>query len=394
MTQRDADTPVDAAELAALVHSLKLRAPRDAAELLAPLPVTTVQAALASLPPKLARRIAALLQQADDAGDAADDDIASLMQAAEARFAAHTTVAEAIAWLRATNEPQQVTYLYVVDDQAGLLGLVVPRDLLLAEPTAALSSIMLAAPFRLSLGTPLAEAVKASLQRHYPVYPVCDAEGRLMGQVRGWQLFEQQALELTAQSGRMVGVDKEERLDTGFWAAFKLRHPWLQINLLTAFLAAFVVGSFEDTITRIVALAAFLPLLAGQSGNTGCQALAITLRGLTLGDFEKVSVRRLVTKEALLGTLNGFLTGLVAGAAMWFTAGGTRGDPQALTLALVIVLAMTGACFASGIFGVLVPLILRRFGADPATASSIFLTTGTDIAGMGLMLFLATTLVL
>lgn len=397
MTPRDADTPVDAAELAALVHSLQRRAPRDAAELLAPLPEATVQAALAGLPPKLARRIAALLQQADDADDAddaTDDDIASLMQPAEARFAADTTVAAAIAWLRRTENPQQVTYLYVLDADARLLGLVVPRDLLLAEAETPLGRIMLATPFRLDLGTPLAEAVKASLQRHYPVYPVCDAEGRLMGQVRGWQLFEQQALELTAQSGRMVGVDKEERLDTGFWAAFRLRHPWLQINLLTAFLAAFVVGSFEDTITRIVALAAFLPLLAGQSGNTGCQALAITLRGLTLGDFEKVSVRRLVTKEALLGTLNGFLTGLVAGAAMWFTAGGARGDPQALTLALVIVLAMTGACLASGIFGVLVPLILKRCGADPATASSIFLTTGTDIAGMGLMLFLATTLVL
>lgn len=232
------------------------------------------------------------------------------------------------------------------------------------------------------------------MKRHYPVYPVCDGDGRLLGQVRGWKLFEQQALELTAQSGRMVGISKQERLDTGFWAAFKMRHPWLQINLLTAFLAAFVVGSFEDTITRIVALAAFLPLLAGQSGNTGCQALAITLRGLTLGDFESVSVKRMLVKEALLGTLNGFLTGLVAGAAMWLTAGGPAGNPQALMLALVIVLAMTGACFASGVFGVLVPLVLRRFGADPATASSIFLTTGTDIAGMGLMLLLATSLVL
>ena len=206
--------------------------------------------------------------------------------------------------------------------------------------------------------------------------------------------FEHQALELSAQSGRMVGIDKEERVGTPFWAAFRARHPWLQINLLTAFLAAFVVGSFEDTIAQIVALAAFLPLLAGQSGNTGCQALAISLRGLTLGDFDSVPLARLLTKEALLGALNGLLTGLVAGAAMWWTAGGLHGDPQALKLALVIVLAMTGSCLVSGLFGVLVPLVLRRFGADPATASSIFLTTGTDIAGMGLMLVLATALVL
>lgn len=382
------------AELAALVHSLKLRAPQDAAELLTPLPRATVDAALAALSPELAARISARLLDAIAPLDGLPGDIGSLMEAARGNFATTATVAEAIAWLKAAPEPQQITYLYVSDAQGRLVGLVVLRDLLLAAPEAALETVMLRAPFRLAPTDTLGDAVQATVKRHYPVYPVCDADGVLVGQVRGWQLFEQQALELTAEAGRMVGVQKEERLDTGFWMAFRLRHPWLQINLLTAFLAAFVVGSFEDTITRIVALAAFLPLLAGQSGNTGCQALAITLRGLTLGDFDKVSVRGLVVKEALLGTLNGFLTGLVAGTAMWFTAGGAQGDPQALTLALVIVLAMTGACLASGIFGVLVPLILRRFGADPATASSIFLTTGTDIAGMGLMLLLASTLVL
>ena len=382
-------------ELAVLIRTLKLRAPADAAELLAALPPATIEQALAALTTEQAQPIARLLSngkalpQADLSGT-----VAPLMELPRGVFELGTSAAEAIRWLRAAPSPHELTYLYVQDHQQKLCGLVVPRDLLLVEPSALLDEVMLTAPFHLSISDSLGEAVQATIKRHYPVYPVCDGDGRLVGQLRGWRLFEQQALELTAQSGRMVGVDQQERLDTGFWRAFKLRHPWLQINLLTAFLAAFVVGSFEETISRIVALAAFLPLLAGQSGNTGCQALAITLRGLTLGDFENVSVRRLVVKEALLGTLNGFLTGLVAGAAMWFTAGGAKGDPQALMLALVIVLAMTGACLASGIFGVMVPLILRRFGADPATASSIFLTTGTDIAGMGLMLFLATPLVL
>lgn len=387
--------PQEKAELDALVRTLKVRAPADAAALLAGLPRATVDAALAALPPELAQRVSRLLTDhiAAEAEDLVDT-VAQLMEAPRGVFTSGTTAAEAIDWLRAAESPQEITYLYVEDDQQRLSGLVVPRDLLLAGPATPLGSLMLKEPFHLSLDESLGEAVKATIKRHYPVYPVCDASGRLVGQLRGWKLFEQQALELSAQSGRMVGVDKQERLDTGFWSAFKMRHPWLQINLLTAFLAAFVVGSFEDTITRIVALAAFLPLLAGQSGNTGCQALAITLRGMTLGDFEGVSVKRLIAKEALLGMLNGFLTGLVAGAAMWFTAGGLRGDPQAITLALVIILAMTGACLASGVFGVVVPLILRRFGADPATASSIFLTTGTDIAGMGLMLLLATTLVL
>jgi magnesium transporter len=172
-----------------------------------------------------------------------------------------------------------------------------------------------------------------------------------------------------------------------------MRHPWLQVNLLTAFAAGAVVSLFEGTITQIVTLAAFLPILAGQTGNTGCQALAITLRGMTLGDMDSYPVRKLISKELILGAMNGVLTGIVAGLAMYWTSSGSSGN-EALLLGLVILLAMTGACMASGLFGVLTPLILKRFGADPATASSIFLTTGTDIAGMGLMLLLATVLVL
>ena len=143
-----------------------------------------------------------------------------------------------------------------------------------------------------------------------------DADRHVIGVVRGWRLFERQAIEISAQSGQMVGVDKEERLYTGIWTAFKMRHPWLQVNLLTAFAAGFVVSLFEGTITQIVALAAFLPILAGQSGNTGCQALAITLRGMTLGDLNHYPVRKLIAKELTLGAMNGLLTGIVAGLAM------------------------------------------------------------------------------
>lgn len=385
-------SPASAA-LEPLLRELRGRSPADAAERLAHEAPARIEAALAALPADLAARIAAQLSGASAVAQAPDE-VWELMEPPRGGLPQQFTVAEAVAWLRQQPNPQQLTYLYALDGQERLCGLVVMRELLLAEPQATLASLMLSEPFHLAPEMPLGQAVRAAVRRHYPVYPVCDAEGHLVGQVRGWRLFEHQALELSAQSGRMVGIDKEERVATPFWAAFKARHPWLQINLLTAFLAAFVVGSFEDTIAQIVALAAFLPLLAGQSGNTGCQALAISLRGLTLGDFDSVPLARLLAKEMLLGALNGLLTGLVAGAAMWWTAGGLDGDPQALTLALVIVLAMTGACLVSGLFGVLVPLLLRRLGADPATASSIFLTTGTDIAGMGLMLFLATALVL
>jgi magnesium transporter len=303
------------------------------------------------------------------------------------------TVHDAIEFLRASRDARQITYLYTHDGDERLSGLVVIRDLLLSRPDQPLSEVMLPAPFALAPEMPASEAIKAAVHRHYPVYPVVDGDGHLLGVVRGWRLFERQAIEITAQSGQMVGVDKEERVYTSLWQAFRMRHPWLQINLLTAFLAGFVVSLFEGTITQIVALAAFLPILAGQSGNTGCQALAITLRGLTLGDLARYPVRRLIGKELLLGALNGAFTGAVAAAAMWWTAAHGH-NPQAPMLALVIWLAMVGACTLSGLFGVMVPLLLRRCGADPVTASSIFLTTGTDIAGMGLMLGLATTLVL
>jgi len=210
--------------------------------------------------------------------------------------------------------------------------------------------------------------------------------------VRGQSMFEEQAYEISAQAGRMVGVDKEERLTTPWARSLRFRHPWLQLNLLTAFIAAAVVGLFQDTIDRIVILAAFLPVLAGQSGNTGCQALAVALRGMTLGELQPGTERALVLKEGFLGLLNGTMVGLTAALGM-YVAARAQSNPAALILAVIVFCAMIGSCVVSGIAGALIPLTLRRLGADPATASSIFLTTATDVASMGLFLTLATLLV-
>ncbi|MCC2656066.1 MAG: magnesium transporter [Panacagrimonas sp.] len=391
---------IDKAELARLTRAVRARVPLDAAQLLARESPERVGEVLADLPQDLADRIQSHLppelrrQAAEELAEAVAGTVHEMMEPALAVLPAATTVAMAIEYLRTHPTPQQITYVYVTGSDDRLIGLVVIRDLLLGEPEDTLAEVMLPDPFALPVDMEAGEAIKAALHRHYPVYPVIDGEQHIVGVIRGWRLFERQAVEISAQSGQMVGVDKEERLGTTFWAAFRMRHPWLQVNLLTAFLAGFVVSIFEGTITQIVALAAFLPILAGQSGNTGCQALAITLRGITLGDMDKFRVGNLVRKEMLLGATNGLLTGLVAGVAMWWSASRGGGDVEALRLGVVIVLAMVGACMISGMFGVLVPLTLRRFGADPATASSIFLTTGTDIAGMGLMLLLATMIVL
>jgi magnesium transporter len=153
-----------------------------------------------------------------------------------------------------------------------------------------------------------------------------------------------------------------------------------------------VVAIFQGTIDQLVILAVFLPVLAGQSGNTGCQALAVTLRGITLGEIKNGDARKLIAKEGLLGAMNGAPIGTISAIAM-FVMASAQHSPHAVVLAMVVFIAMVGACTISGISGALVPLTLKRFGTDPATASSIFLTTATDVVSMGLLLGLATLLI-
>lgn len=384
-----------------LIRAARTRVPVDAAALLAQEPPETIEAVLRALPQDLALRIAFELPEAlrptSSAGDITipvPGQVSELVEPARGIVPSGTRVQDAIESLRHAEAVTDITYLYVVDAQQRLLGLVVMRDLMLAAEATPVDEIMIRKPFSLGPGMEISDAIRLAVRRHYPVYPVLEADGRLVGVVRGWRLAERQAIEISAQVGKMVGVT-EEQVDTPLWQAFKKRHVWLQVNLLTAFLAGWVVSMFEGTITQIVVLAAFLPILAGQSGNTGCQALAISLRGLTLGNFDQIPRAKLLMKEGMLGIMNGVGTGLVAALAMWFYAGSAEGSTaNPLTLGLVILLAMTGACLSSGLSGVLIPVTLRRFGFDPATASSIFLTTVTDIVGMGLMLLLATTLVL
>ncbi|GMU64917.1 MAG: hypothetical protein AMXMBFR36_11910 [Acidobacteriota bacterium] len=318
--------------------------------------------------------------------------IGRLMERPLAVFRPETTVGEATDRLRELTRRAHIVYGFVTDDQGRLEGVFAFRELLFAEPEQRLSEIMVARPFALRPELTVLDAARDVVTLHVPAYPVVDAGGRLVGMVRGRTLFEQEAIEISAQAGRMVGIDKEERLATRWPRSLKFRHPWLQLNLFTAFVAGAVVAVFQETVDRLVVLAMFLPVLAGQSGNTGCQALAVTLRGITLGELEPGKSRRLFVKEAWLGLLNGALVGLVAAGGMVFVAT-SQGRADAWMLGLVVWLAMIGSCVVSGLSGALVPLTLKRLGADPATASSIFLTTATDVVSMGLLLGLATLLV-
>lgn len=385
---------------------LLTRGVRESVELLEHEPDQSVADALADFYPDLAlqilwrlpeakrRQVFALLPAEKRAQwtlnvDYPEESVGRLMDPPLGVLRPEQTVAEAVEELRELAGRAMVTYGYVLDDEGRLLGVIVFRELLFADASQRLDQVMLRDPFALNPRTPILDAMKDVLRRHYPVYPVCEPDGRLVGIVRGQTLFEHQAFEISAQSGKMVGVEKEERVSTPWQRSLLFRHPWLQFNLLTAFVAASVVGVFEATIDKVVALAVFLPVLAGQSGNTGCQALAVTIRGITLGELTSAGARKLVAKEAWLGFLNGIGTGVTAGIGMLIFAY-AKGEPNGVLLALIVLLAMVGACVSSGIFGAVVPLALRRLGADPATASSIFLTTATDVASMGLFLGLAT----
>jgi magnesium transporter len=403
------DRPTIQQSTAELAEEIKTRSAEGAASKLAPFGGREISSALMQLNPGFAQDVLAALppDARARAHSAAPADVARqwqrnavyeegaigrMMEPVVAAFAPHRTVGETIEALRELVKTKLVTYIWAVDRRDRLAGVVTMRDLLFNHHSLTLGEVMLKDVFALRATMPLHDAMTLVLDRHYPVYPVLDAEGRLIGLVRGQAMFEAQAIEITLQAGSMMAVEREERVATPWPTSLRLRHPWLQLNLLTAFLAAAVVGFFQDTVDRLVILALFLPVLAGQAGNTGCQALAVTLRGIALGEVKPGSERRLVSKEAWLGFFNGAGVGVAAALGMYITATG-QANQHSWMLAFVVFAAMIGSCVASGVSGAMVPLALKRFGFDPATASSIFLTTATDVVSMGMLLGLATLLI-
>ncbi|HWY26105.1 MAG TPA: magnesium transporter [Nevskia sp.] len=396
-----------------LALALRKRAPSDGFLLLQDKPDPLVAAALGELDPQMRRALLERYPETQRAAlraidtrlhaqaDAAqqphfhhEDSVGALMLPAQAVFPLGCNVRQIVERVRELAQTQVlVIYAYVVDAQDRLQGLVTMRDLLLAAPQERVEDIMLGQPFALQPQMTVENAMRETARRHYPLYPVCDEAGVLLGTVAGAVLFEARAYEISAQSGLMVGVDSEERLLSPWTRSLRLRHPWLQVNLLTGLVVGFIVSLFSTTLSQLVILTAFLPILSSVAGNTGCQTLAVTLRGIALDEYKNDSAGPLLRKELLLGALNGAVIGLVAGVVMYFYALSAHAA-HPLRAGLVVMIAMTGACLTGGLAGVAVPSLLRRFGADPATASSIFLTTTTDIVGISLFLGMASVILL
>jgi len=293
------------------------------------------------------------------------------------------TVAEALTRLRSVRR-KALRELYVVDFEGRLSGRLEIQELAVAEEDT---------PLR-ELTRPLQAVVRdmdpredvATILQEHPMItalPVINQAGRLVGAIRQAGIVSAIEEETSVDIQTMVGVSADERaLSTSFFAV-KKRLPWLQINLLTAFLAAAVVGMFEGLIAKFTALAVLLPVVAGQSGNAGAQALAVTMRGLALREISLRHWPQMLSKEAFAGLANG-----IAVAAT--TALGVYLWSRSLGLVLVIVVAMIFSMVIAGLSGALVPILLQRFGQDPATASSIILTTVTDVVGFFTFLGTAT----
>jgi magnesium transporter len=273
----------------------------------------------------------------------------------------------------------------LVDENGILTGAVPLQEIVLARPNSRLGDLSAGVPASVHAMSTREEVVELLNQRRLTTLAVVDLQQRLLGVIRHDALVAAAQEEMSADIQTMVGVSKDERALSKPTFAVRKRLPWLQINLATAFLAASVVGIFEDTIARFTALAVLLPVVAGQSGNTGAQALAVTMRGLALREIRLHHWMRIALKEMSVAAINGVAVALTTAAAVYVWS-------QSVGLALVIMVSMIISMIAAGLSGAVIPMILTALGQDPAQSSSIILTTVTDVVGFFSFLGIATLL--
>ncbi|MGH0030401.1 MAG: magnesium transporter, partial [Myxococcota bacterium] len=375
-------TPDRAARLVAEFEAPLLRSvlgalePGRAAGLVARLDPEQQETALAPLDPALAGELRALAAYPRDCAG-------GLMDPRITTFRPDTLVRDVIRRMRSFRR-RRVQDVFVVDPDDHLLGGVSLQEIVLAPSDTLLESLMRPVPS--VSATASRDDVMAQLaERRGSSLPVVDYDGRVLGVLRQDELLTVAQEDAAADAVAMVGAGRDERALSSPLFAVRKRLPWLQINLLTAFLAASVVGIFEETIAAFTALAVLLPVVAGQSGNTGAQALAVTMRGLALREVRTRQWLRVVVKEVLAGAGNGVAVALTTSVAVYFWSGSTG-------LALVIGVSMVLSMTIAGLSGAAIPMVLTALRQDPAQSSSIILTTVTDVAGFFSFLGIATLL--
>jgi len=366
--------------------TLAALAPEQAAEIVEQLEDDDAADILGELEPAAQERI---LQEVEDRAEV-DQLLGYDEETAGGRMTTHTvtvldtiTAGEALDEIRRQAEQVEDFYqVFVVDAQRRLVGVLPFKDLVVSRPDRRVRDFM--APADISVPPELDQEAVARLLARYnlPSVAVVDEAGRLLGRITFDDVIDVVEAETTEDLLRFGGVPANEELAGGWRDAVRSRLPWLYLNLLTAFLAGGVVYLFQSTVQRTVALAIWMPIIAGMGGNAGTQALAVTVRRLALGLIPSHLFARVVGKEVLVGIVNGLAIGCVVGVIAALVGDQPR-------LGAVVFLAMTGNLLVAGFAGGFIPVVLERFRVDPAIASSIFVTTFTDVCGFLLLLGLA-----
>jgi magnesium transporter len=306
-----------------------------------------------------------------------------LMDTSIVSFHLENTVQDVLDGIRKLAD-RRINAVFLTDGEGRLAGKASLQAIATSDPALRMKSVSQPAPAVNALAS-REDALAIVTQEDLLQLPVTDINGKLLGVIRNDALIEATKREVAEDLQLMFGASREEQALSSVGTAVKSRLPWLQINLATAFLASFIVGLFEDTIAQITILAVFLPVVAGQSGNTGSQALAVTMRGLALREVRISQWLVVARKEIFVGLINGVAVALTTGLIVFFWS-------SSAGIALVIGISMVFSMMVAGFAGAVIPIALKAIGQDPATSSSIILTTVTDITGFLSFLGLATAL--
>lgn len=313
-----------------------------------------------------------------------EDTAGGIMTTAYIALSHNLTITEAIRKIKQIGpRTELIETIYVLNDQRQLFGTADLRDILVAEDNAILENIMKPDPISVE-----PEADQEAVSRLVAKYdlkaiPVVNKRKGMLGIITLDDIIDVINEEHTEDMYSMAGVGKEESIGTSLTESVRMRLPWLIINLATAFLAAFTIKAFEGTIQRVVALSSMMTIISGMGGNAGTQTLSIMIRSIALGEVKFKEEWKALLKEIALGIINGSVTGAVTGVIAYFMYGNWF-------LGLITFMAMIGNLIVSGLFGFLIPLIMRALHQDPALGSTVFLTTATDVLGFFIFLGLAT----
>jgi magnesium transporter len=366
-------------EPAAAAELLSDRPAEDIARLVQEIPTDDAATIIDHLPEELSAAVVELIKPKPGGGvgellEYPEKTAGRIMNPNVFALSEDMTAGEAITALQQARDVEMVFYLYVVDVRRHLVGVVSLRRLLLVPPDTPLKRIMTTDLISVRADMDQEEVARQVASYNILAIPVVDEENKLVGVITVDDVIDVIKDEATEDVYRLAGVASDDRVFTRASDSLRRRLPWLIVNLATAFMAASVVAVFEPTISKVTALAVFMPIVAGMGGNAATQTLAVIVRGIALGELTWGNSRTALFKEIVVGLGNGVATGIVAAAVVWIT----RGQP---ILGMILGMAMIINMFVAAAAGTLIPLALRALKVDPALASSVFITTLTDVFG-------------